>query len=144
MRLVITLMTKNKILEKNKNKINQIFTEKMASKSEIFEYVEDNFFELDIDLLEVEFSKETIYDDLNKVISICEEILTNIQSDIDFIVANDDTDTEVNKYVEDWNNIKDFGLFVTQRIIPDIKSYYDSGVCIAYLNFEYVSFGCMF
>ncbi|MBC1323233.1 hypothetical protein HB785_05730 [Listeria welshimeri] len=144
MRLVITLMTKNKILEKNKNKINQIFTEKMASKSEIFEYVEDNFFELDIDLLEVEFSKETIYDDLNKVISICEEILTNIQSDIDFIVANDDTDTEVNKYVEDWNNIKDFGLFVTQRIIPDIKSYYNSGVCIAYLNFEYVSFGCMF
>ncbi|MBC1250635.1 hypothetical protein HB801_12320 [Listeria welshimeri] len=82
MRLVITLMTKNKILEKNKNKINQIFTEKMASKSEIFEYVEYNFFELDIDLLEVEFSKETIYDDLNKVISICEEILTNIQSDI--------------------------------------------------------------
>ncbi|MBC1342759.1 hypothetical protein HB799_01530 [Listeria welshimeri] len=144
MRLVITLMTKNKILEKNKNKINQIFTEKMASKSEIFEYVEDNFFELDIDLLEVGFSKETIYDDLNKVISICEEILTNIQSDIDFIVANDDTDTEVNKYVEDWNNIKDFGLFVTQRIIPDIKSYYNSGVCIAYLNFEYVSFGCMF
>lgn len=144
MRLVITLMTKNKILEKNKNKINQIFTEKMASKSEIFEYVEDNFFELDVDLLEVEFSKETIYDDLNKVISICEEILTNIQSDIDFIVANDDTDTEVNKYVEDWNNIKDFGLFVTQRIIPDIKSYYNSGVCIAYLNFEYVSFGCMF
>ncbi|MBC1319133.1 hypothetical protein HBP58_04400 [Listeria welshimeri] len=144
MRLVITLMTKNKILEKNKNKINQIFTEKMASKSEIFEYVEDNFFELDIDLLEVEFSKETIDDDLNKVISICEEILTNIQSDIDFIVANDDTDTEVNKYVEDWNNIKDFGLFVTQRIIPDIKSYYNSGVCNAYLNFEYVSFGCMF
>ncbi|MBC1967135.1 hypothetical protein HCJ74_08360 [Listeria welshimeri] len=84
MRLVITLMTKNKILEKNKNKINQIFTEKMASRSEIFEYVED------------------------------------------------------------WNNIKDFGLFVTQRIIPDIKSYYNSGVCIAYLNFEYVSFGCMF
>lgn len=62
----------------------------------------------------------------------------------DFIVANDDTDTEVNKYVEDWNNIKDFGLFVTQRIIPDIKSYYNSRVCIAYLNFEYVSFGCMF
>ncbi|MCD2248023.1 hypothetical protein LAX74_014190 [Listeria marthii] len=79
MRLVITLMTKNKILEKNKNKINQIFTEKMALESEMFEYVEDDFFELDIDLLEVEFSKETIYDDINKVISICEEILTNIK-----------------------------------------------------------------
>jgi hypothetical protein len=144
MRLVITLMTKNKILEQNKNKINQIFTEKMASKSEMFEYVEDNFFELDIDLLEVEFSEKTIYDDINKVIGICEEILTNVQSDIDFIVANDDTDIEVNKYVENWNNIKDFGLFVTQRIIPNIKSYYCSGVCKAYLNFEYVSFGCIF
>lgn len=35
MRLVITLMTKNKI--------NQIFTEKMALESEMFEYVEDKF-----------------------------------------------------------------------------------------------------
>ncbi|EFS6815580.1 hypothetical protein HW135_002113 [Listeria monocytogenes] len=112
--------------------------------SEMFEYVEADFFELDIDLLEVEFSKETIYDDINKVISIYKEILTNIQSDIDFIVANDDTVTEVNKYVEDWNNIKDFGLFVTQRLMPDIKSYYSSRECNAYLNFEYASFGCMF
>ncbi|WP_207694896.1 hypothetical protein DOK67_0003130 [Enterococcus sp. DIV0212c] len=144
MRLVVTLMTKDKISEKNKNKINQIFTEAMTSKSEVFEYTEERFFELDIDLLNIEFSKETIYNDINKIIGICEEIFSSVQNDIDFIIANDDTDTEVNKYVENWNNIKDFGLFVTSRTIPDIKPYYSSKICNSYLNFEYVSFGCIF
>lgn len=144
MRLVVTLMTKEKIPKENRTRIEQILSEKMASKSETFNYQEEKFFELDIDLLKVEFSKETIYEDIDRLINSCEQILSDIQSDIDFIVANDDTSTEVDKYVKDWNNIDTFGLFITQRVIPNIKPYYHSQVCNAYLNLDYVSFNCMF
>ena len=144
MRLVITLMTKEKIAEENRTRIEQILSEKMASKSETFDYQEEKFFELDIDLLKVEFSKETIYEDIDRLINSCEQILSDIQSDIDFIIANDDTSTEVDKYVKNWHDIDTFGLFITQRVIPNTQPYYHSQVCNAYLNFDYVSFDCMF
>lgn len=144
MRLVVTLMTKEKISKTKSNRIEQIFSNKMASESKIFEYQEGDFFELDIDLLEINFSKDNIYDGIDILINICEEVLTDIESEIDFIIANDDTATEVDKYVKDWNDVKDFGLFVTPRVVPKLKPYRDSQISHAYLNFEYTSFGCIY
>lgn len=144
MRLVITLMTARKISNENREKIEKIFSDEFSSRHKIFEYQEESFFELDIDLLEVNFSKETIYDSINILINICEKILTDIQDGIDFIIANDDTSTEVDKYVKDWNDVKDFGLYITPRLIPNLRPFRDSQISKAYLNFEYTSFGCIF
>lgn len=144
MKLVISMMTRSEISQENKEKISNFFIKEMNSKSETYEFIEDDFFEFDVDLVKVNFSKATIHEDIMKVIKICESILIDVQEDIDFIIANDDTDTEVKTYVDDWNNIKNFGLFITKRKIVGIEPYYGSDICNAYLNFEYVSFGCMF
>ncbi|EIA6916426.1 hypothetical protein K7Q20_002706, partial [Enterococcus faecalis] len=103
-----------------------------------------NFCELDIDLFEVTFFRENIYDSMDMLIKLCESILVGIQDSIDFIIANDDTATEVERYVKDWNDVKDFGLFITQRIIPNLKPFHTSMISRAYLNFEHTSFGCVF
>lgn len=144
MKLVITMMSKQGFSSSEKKEINDFLTTRMNSKSELFVYKEDVFFELDIDLIEVEFQKETIYSDIDNVISLCEYIIKNIKANMDFIIANDDTATEVEKYIANWNDIKDFGLFITSREIPDLSVYYSSKICNAYLNFEHVSFGCIF
>ncbi|EGO5829923.1 hypothetical protein K7P65_002523 [Enterococcus faecalis] len=144
MRLVITLMTKKKISKDKQKKIEKIFSKNVSSKYEIFEYTEENFCELDIDLFEVTFFRENIYDSMDMLIKLCESILVGIQDSIDFIIANDDTATEVERYVKDWNDVKDFGLFITQRIIPNLKPFHTSMISRAYLNFEHTSFGCVF
>lgn len=43
MRLVITLMTKEKRSEENRNRIIQLLSERMTSKSRTFDYREENF-----------------------------------------------------------------------------------------------------
>lgn len=144
MRLVITMMSKQAFSSLEKKEINDLLITNMNSNSEVFNYSEGDFFEVDIDLMDVEFQKETIYSHMDKVISLCEFIIKEVRADIDFIIANDDTATEVEKYVGDWNNVRDFGLFITSRSIPNLSTYYSSEICNAYLNFEHVSFGCVF
>lgn len=64
--------------------------------------------------------------------------LTKKQSpqDVNIIIANDDTDTEtqIQIFENDCNNISGFGLFITKS----------SNICNAYLNFENVSFDVFF
>ena len=92
-------------------------------------------------MYDVQFTKETLYDGINKLISAYEEIINTTPMQIDFIAANDDTETEIAKYEKDINDVKDFGLFVTNRAIPNLKPYYSSKICNAYVNLTYVSFG---
>ena len=67
--------------------------------------------------------------------------MISLSLEIDFIAANDDTDTEIIRYEKNQNDIKSFGLFVTKRNIPDIIPYYSSKTCNAYVNLTHVSFG---
>ncbi|MNW17279.1 hypothetical protein D3C71_2164090 [compost metagenome] len=60
---------------------------------------------------------------------------------IDFIAGNDDTDSAIIIYEQDNEDIKNFGLFVTNRTIPNIQPYYSSQICNAYVNLTHVSFG---
>lgn len=99
---------------------------------------------MDIDLLDVKFHKERINEELNKLIKVSEEIIKVVPTELDIICANDDTETEIMKYEKDKNDIQDFGLFVTRRNIINLTPYYSSDTCNAYVNFEHVSFGCIF
>jgi hypothetical protein len=92
-------------------------------------------------LQDVKFTKETLYDGINQLILAYEEILNTLPLQIDFIAANDDTETEVLRYEKNINDIKDFGLFLTTRTIPNLKPYYSSEICSAYVNLTHVSFG---
>jgi homogentisate 1,2-dioxygenase len=58
------------------------------------------YFEADIDLLGVEFTKETLYDGIKQLISAYEEIMNTKPMQIDFIAANDDTESEIARYAE--------------------------------------------
>lgn len=146
MRLVTSMMTMQKLNKSDISKIIEIMTEIFPYKFETFEYKYDDnkYYETDLDLLNIEFKKETIYENIDMLIKVCERILEEIKIPIDFIIGNDDTGTAVEIYEKDWNDISSFGLFVTTREIPDLETYYSSDKCDAYLNFEYVSFGCIF
>ena len=146
MRLVTSIMTIEKLEKEERAKILEIFRKEYSNKAETFmyDYEENKFHEYDVDLLDIEFSKDTIYEDINKLIMVYEKIIDIVPFSVDFIAGNDDTGSAVDIYEKDWCDIESFGLFVTTRDIKGISPYYSSKICNAYLNFEYVSFGCIF
>ncbi|MPM58557.1 hypothetical protein SDC9_105388 [bioreactor metagenome] len=143
MRLVTTMMTTKEMPDHDVQKAVQIISRKYNYKvtSSKHNFGDRRYFETDLDILGVEFTKETLYDGINRLISAYEEIMNTIPMQIDFISANDDTETEIARYEKDINDVKDFGLFVTKRTIPNLKPYYSSKNCNAYVNLAYVSFG---
>ena len=143
MRLVTSMMTKEEISDADITKAIEILLKKFNNKYEIykFNYEDRQYCEVDIDLFDVIFSKEKIYDDIGKLISAYEEMMNTISLQIDFIAGNDDTDSAILRYEKDNEDIKNFGLFVTNRTIPNIEPYYSSKTCNAYVNLTYVSFG---
>lgn len=143
MRLVTTMMTTEELSDSDISKATNILLSRFNNKFEIYKYNYDDrkYREVDIDLFDVVFSKEKIYDEIDNLISAYEEILNTIPIQIDFIAGNDDTDSAVIKYEQDNQDIKDFGLFVTKRTIPNIQPYYSSQICNAYVNLTHVSFG---
>lgn len=70
-----------------------------------------------------------------------EEILKRLSYPIDFIAGNDDTHSAVTKYEKNNEDVESFGLFVTRQTIPNLKAYYSSPICNAYVNLTHVSFG---
>lgn len=146
MRLVISIMTLNKLEKEEIDKVMKFFANEYPHKMETFmyDYEENKYHELDIDVLGIEFSKGTIYEDINKLIKLYEKIMNSFSFSLDFIAGNDDTGTAVDIYEENWNDVGSFGLFVTNREIEGFIPYYSSEKCKAYLNFDYVSFGCIF
>lgn len=146
MKLVNSYMSKEEIKQTDLAKIIEIVSEQYGNKYEIqkFKYEDRKYYEVDVDLLDVNFSEDRIYKDMDKLIQIHEKVLSVLEIDVDIIVANDDTDTEILIYENDCNNIGGFGLFITKRDIPNIEPYYYSDVCRAFLNFENVSFGVIF
>ena len=143
MMLVTSMMTKAELSDTDVQKAREIISREFdcESRTAKFHYDDQQFFTADIDLLDIEFSKDTLYEGINKLISAYEEIMNVIPEPIDFIAANDDTSTEISKYEENTNNVKDFGLFVTKRDISELVPYYFSENCRAYLNLDHVSFG---
>lgn len=146
MKLVNSYMSKEEIKQTDLAKIIEILSQQYGNKYEIqkLKYEDRKYYEVDVDLLDVNFSEERIYKDMDKLIQIHEKVLSVLEMDVDIIVANDDTDTEILIYENDSNNIGGFGLFITKRDIPNIEPYYSSDVCKAFLNFENVSFGVIF
>lgn len=128
------------------NEISNIFSQRYTHHLEIqkYKYAERKYFEIDFDLIDFNFTRDSIYKEINELILVYEEIFKAVTPKIEIIAANDDTETEILKYEEDRNNIESFGLFVTNRAIPNIKPYYSSNICNVYLNFEFVSFGVMY
>lgn len=147
MRLVTSMMTTRK-LKKEEIGIAYDIIKNCFSDSECeiqeYKYPEDKYFETDIDVLNISFTKENIYHELEKLIQLYIKIMKELKINIDFIVSNDDTGTEVEQYQKDWNDVEKVGLFVTSREIPHIKKYYSDGEFSAYINLEHVSFGCVF
>ena len=146
MKLVNSYMSKEEINQTNLTKITKILSQQYGNKCELqkFKYEDRKYNEVDVDLFDVNFSKDSIYKNIDKLIQTYEKVLSVLEIDVDIIVANDDTDTEILIYENDNNNIGGFGLFITKRDIPNIEPYYYSDVCSAFLNFENVSFGVIF
>ena len=146
MRLVNSFMTIEEMNNEDVNLIIQIIKDKYPNNLEVqkYKFEKRKYFETDFDLIDFNFIQEKIYEEIDGLISMYEEIKKSISCEIDIIVANDDTETEILKYEKDMNNVESFGLFVTSRVIPNIKPYYSSNICNVYLNFKFVSFGVIF
>ena len=144
--LVTSMMTITELSDGDVQKALEIISKKLNYKaiSSKHHYNDRRYFEVDIDLLDVKFTSDTLYEGIDNLISAYEEILNATQIQIDFIAANDDTETEISRYEKDTNDVRDFGLFVTRRVIPNLEPYYSSKTCNAYLNLTHVSFGVYF
>ena len=143
MKLVISMMTKDALTDSNIQDAIKILGDNLSAnaKSFTFNYDDSPYCETDIDIDDFMFTTENFQNNMEKLIHALEQILSSIPVDIDVIVANDDTEAEILRYEKDWNDVGDFGLFVTKRTIPNLKAYYKSNVCNAYLNTTHVSFG---
>ncbi|EAK8383889.1 hypothetical protein BIA67_14575, partial [Listeria monocytogenes] len=122
MRLVTSIMTSHKLTEEEKIKIMNMFSSVYPHKMETFtyDYKENKYHEFDIDLFDVGFTKETIYQDINKLVSLYEKVMAAFPFVLDFIAGNDDTGSAVEIYENDWNAVESFGLFVTSRKIANL------------------------
>jgi len=140
------MMTTRELSDNEVLQASRIIATRMGYAAKTFKYHYDDmkYFETDIDLIDVEFTEETFRDDIHQLIAAYKEILNALPLQIEFIAANDDTDTEVNRYEKDINDVEKFGLFVTERTIANLKPYYSSETCNAYMNLTDVSFGVYF
>ncbi|MGZ0134690.1 hypothetical protein ACXKZH_21330 [Priestia megaterium] len=146
MRLVNTLLSEHELKKEDIEVICNIFKKQYDENIEVNSYKYDNrkYYETDFDIIDVEFLKENIYIEIDKLIKIHEKIIQLVNQNVEIIVANDDTDTEIQIFEKNCNDISGFGLFITSRKILELEPYYTSDICNAYLNFENVSFGVMF
>ncbi|MED3992606.1 hypothetical protein [Priestia aryabhattai] len=146
MRLVNTLLSEHELKKEDIEVICNIFKKQYDENIEVnsYKYDDRKYYETDFDIIDVEFLKEKIYIEIDKLIKIHEKIIQLVNQNVEIIVANDDTDTEIQIFEKNCNDISGFGLFITSRKILELEPYYTSDICNAYLNFENVSFGVMF
>ncbi|MED3958633.1 hypothetical protein P4629_05645 [Priestia aryabhattai] len=146
MRLVNTLLSEHELKKEDIEVICNIFKKQYDENIEVnsYKYDDRKYYETDFDIIDVEFLKENIYIEIDKLIKIHEKIIQLVNHNVEIIVANDDTDTEIQIFEKNCNDISGFGLFITSRKILELEPYYTSDICNAYLNFENVSFGVMF
>ncbi|MED4390459.1 hypothetical protein C1N83_25945 [Priestia aryabhattai] len=146
MRLVNTLLSEHELKKEDIEVICNIFKKQYDENIEVnsYKYDDRKYYETDFDIIDVEFLKGNIYIEIDKLIKIHEKIIQLVNQNVEIIVANDDTDTEIQIFEKNCNDISGFGLFITSRKILELEPYYTSDICNAYLNFENVSFGVMF
>jgi hypothetical protein len=145
MRLVNTYLSKHELKKEDIEVICNIFKKQYDENIEVnsYKYDDRKYYETDFDIIDIEFLKEKIYIEIDKLIKIHEKIIQSVNQEVEIIVANEDTDTEIQVFENNCNDISGFGLFITSRKIQDFEPYYTSDICNAYLNFENVSFGVM-
>ncbi|WP_285398072.1 hypothetical protein [Lysinibacillus sp. fls2-241-R2A-57] len=146
LRLVNTYLSEEEITKQEIEVIYNLFMPQYTEEIEINSYKFDGrkYYETDFDVIGIEFLKDNIYKEIDKLIKIHEKAIQSINQDVEIIVANDDTDVEVQTFENNCNDISGFGLFITKKKIHEIEPYYTSDTCNAYLNFKNVSFGVMF
>ncbi|TKI53081.1 hypothetical protein FC756_25875 [Lysinibacillus mangiferihumi] len=146
MRLVNTYLSEQELKKQEIEVICNLFMKQYTEEIEVnsYKYDDRKYYETDFDLIEIEFQKDNIYKEIDKLIKIHEKAILLIDQNVEIIVANDDTDAEIQLFENDCNNVSGFGLFITKRFIQELEPYYISEICNAYLNFENVSFGVIF
>lgn len=146
MRLVNTYLSEHELKKEEIEVIYNIFKKEYTEEIEVnsYKYDDRKYYETDFDIIDIEFLKGNIYNELNKLIKIHEKVIQSVHQNVEIIVANDDTDTEIQVFEKNINDVSGFGLFITSRKIKELEPYYTSDICNAYLNFENVSFGVMF
>ncbi|MFE4113491.1 hypothetical protein [Priestia sp. YIM B13448] len=146
MRLVNTLLSEHELKKEDIEVICNIFKKQYDKNIEVnsYKYDDRKYYETDFDIIDIEFLKGNIYIEIDKLIKIHEKVIQLVNQNVEIIVANDETDTEIQVFEKNCNDISGFGLFITSRKIRELEPYYTSDICNAYLNFENVSFGVMF
>ncbi|MGA3599124.1 hypothetical protein [Lysinibacillus agricola] len=146
MRLVNTYLSEQELKKQEIEVICNLFMKQYTEEIEVnsYKYDDRKSYETDFDLIEIEFQKDNIYKEIDKLIKVHEKAILSIDQNVEIIVANDDTDVEIQLFENDCNNVSGFGLFITKRFIQELEPYYISDICNAYLNFENVSFGVVF
>jgi len=145
-RLVNTYLSEHELKKEDIEVICSIFKKQYTEKIEVnsYKYDDRKYYETDFDIIDIEFLKENIYIEIDKLVKTHEKVIQSVNQNVEIIVANDDTDTEIQVFEKNCNDISGFGLFITSRKIQELEPYYTSDLCNAYLNFENVSFGVMF
>ncbi|MFL0572311.1 hypothetical protein F6Y03_07905 [Bacillus megaterium] len=146
MKLVNTLLSEHELKKEDIEVICNIFKKQYDKNIEVnsYKYDDRKYYETDFDIIDIEFLKGNIYIEIDKLIKIHEKVIQLVNQNVEIIVANDETDTEIQVFEKNCNDISGFGLFITSRKIRELEPYYTSDICNAYLNFENVSFGVMF
>lgn len=97
MRLVNTLLSEHELKKEDIEVICNIFKKQYDENIEVnsYKYDDRKYYETDFDIIDVEFLKENIYREIDKLIKIHEKIIQLVNQNVEIIVANDDTDTEI-------------------------------------------------
>lgn len=97
MRLVNTYLSEHKLKKEEIKVIYNIFKKQYIEEIEVnsYKYDDRKYYETDFDVIDIEFLKGNIYKEINKLIKIHEKVIQSVNQNVEIIVANDDTDSEI-------------------------------------------------
>ena len=145
---VLSVMSKQDISDKICNQIEEklkvLYPENTIGFSK-YHYEDRAYREVDFDIQEILFHKETINEEINLLIQAISMIFNHVNVLCEVIGGYNDTENAIMRYEDDREkNYKKFGIFGTQTAITGGTPYYeDEGITI-YQSFEYDGMGVIF
>lgn len=145
---IFSILSKDEIEKKSINLImDKLHSEysNFVIKHERYKYSERSYIENDFDIVDINFKKELITQQLDKLIEIIVFIFKNVSTEIEIIGGFNDTENAISQYETDrLKNYRNWNLFASKSITSEKDAYKVNDDIYIYQSFKYDGMGIIF
>ena len=136
---VISLISKEKIPDEKINEVKGVLSNEFSNdiNNNRFDYKDQDYYEVDFDIIDFSFTQKNLYDKLAKLIKAFEEIFRSIKIDFDIISSLNDNNSIIERHESDINKMQHiYGILATRKTHRKIESFYTSKEINVYVDFK--------